>query len=214
MWRLLCSVLERVWASCRFSVSEEPLRLPCQWEAVLVVGLAGHTPASWWAAWKGVFVPGGGSSHSSGKWFNSFFFCFPLGVSGQPWSASYIWYPGPWKGAGPGTNHWSPSQPPPSTESRADFRVHFLLFRRWQVIIGVLCEEQDVAALGLSCLILLGFRAIRRRKNKRKWAKQNRTACWRTAWCDTVGGILNPTVAASVWAWTSYIISEPQLPDQ
>lgn len=39
MWRLLCSVLERVWASCRFSVSEEPLHLPCQWEAVLVVAL-------------------------------------------------------------------------------------------------------------------------------------------------------------------------------
>lgn len=84
--------------------------------------------------------------------------------------------------------------------SRADFRVHFLLFRRWQVIIGVICEVQDVAALGVSCLILLGFRGIRRRKNKRKWAKQNRTACWKAAWCNTVGGILNPTVAASVGA--------------
>lgn len=95
-----------------------------QWKALLVMGLAEHTPASLWT--------------SCFKWHcqviikvtlleNGLIVFLSLGMSGQPWSASYIWYPGPLRGARPGATQW-PSSQPPSPRSCAYFLINFLIF--------------------------------------------------------------------------------------
>lgn len=78
-------------------------------------------------------LPGYNKSHSSGKGRN----CFSFSVwVANPGCASYIWHPGPLRGAGRGASQW-PSPQPPFSRSCAYFLTNFLFF--WKVV-GKLSE--------------------------------------------------------------------------
>lgn len=126
-----------------------------QWKALLVMGLAEHTPASLWT--------------SCFKWHcqviievtlleNGLIVFLSLGMKGQPWSASNIRYPGPLRGAGPGATQW-PSSQPPFPKACAYFLINFLIFSEGgrQVVRGTVLFVNRQRPARFCCLRGLMF---------------------------------------------------------